>query len=127
MYRSPALRLPVLSLVALALITSAPFADTTAQPPPFTQDWSDTSAIVVNHDWSGVPGIVGYSGSGLASSTTTDPQTVLDLRSRLRQRGADAPIMEVGDQLWIRVSAQAYNRIEDYEELADIVTGLERD
>lgn len=57
----------------------------------------------------------------------TDPQTVLDLRSRLRQRGADAPIMEVGDQLWIRVSAQAYNRIEDYEELADIVTGLERD
>lgn len=60
-------------------------------------------------------------------SGATDPQTVLDLRSRLRQRGADAPIMEVGGQLWIRISAQAYNRIEDYEELAAIVAGLERD
>lgn len=56
-----------------------------------------------------------------------DSDTVLALRSRLRQRGADAPVMEVGDQLWIRVSAQAYNRIEDYEELAGIVAGLEKD
>lgn len=55
----------------------------------------------------------------------TDNDTVMALRERLRQRGADAPIMEVGDQLWIRISAQAYNRIEDYEELAGIIAGLE--
>lgn len=55
----------------------------------------------------------------------TDNDTVVALRERLRQRGADAPIMEVGDQLWIRISAQAYNRIEDYEELAGIIAGLE--
>jgi isopenicillin-N epimerase len=57
----------------------------------------------------------------------TDPDTVLALRSRLRQRGADAPIMEVGNRLWIRISAQAYNRIEDYEELVGLVAGLEKD
>jgi hypothetical protein len=43
------------------------------------------------------------------------------LRGRLRARGADAPITEVGGRLFVRISAQAYNRMDDYERLADIV------
>jgi isopenicillin-N epimerase len=63
---------------------------------------------------------------GAPFSGPTDPETVLALRARLRARGADAPIMEIGNRLWIRVSAQAYNRIEDYEQLAGHVAALER-
>ncbi|RYE87093.1 MAG: aminotransferase class V-fold PLP-dependent enzyme [Hyphomicrobiales bacterium] len=57
----------------------------------------------------------------------TSPERIHDLRRRLRLRGADAPIMEVGDRLWIRISAQAYNRIEDYEKLAGLVAALEKE
>ena len=44
---------------------------------PFGQNWSNTSLITADDDWSGVPGIVGYRGDGLASGTGADPQTVL--------------------------------------------------
>jgi isopenicillin-N epimerase len=49
------------------------------------------------------------------------PERVEALRGRLRARGADAPITEVGGRLFVRISAQAYNRMDDYERLADIV------
>lgn len=52
-------------------------ADTTYQTLPFSQDWTDTGLITVNDDWSGVAGITGYRGDGLASAAGTDPQTVL--------------------------------------------------
>jgi len=32
---------------------------------PFHQDWTDTGLITVDNDWSGVPGIIGFQGSGL--------------------------------------------------------------
>ena len=38
----------------------------------FSQDWSDTSLITTNDDWSGVPSIVGFRGDGLVS-TIYDP------------------------------------------------------
>jgi predicted extracellular nuclease len=56
---------------------SISFADNTTQSLPFSQDWSNTGLITTDDDWSGVPGIVGYRGDGLASSTDVDPQTVL--------------------------------------------------
>ncbi|MFH0866053.1 MAG: lamin tail domain-containing protein [Bacteroidota bacterium] len=43
----------------------------------FTQDWTNTGLITTNNDWSSVPGIIGYRGDGLTSSTGVDPQTVL--------------------------------------------------
>ena len=38
------------------------FADSTAQSIPFAQNWTNTSLISVNDDWSAVPGIIGYRG-----------------------------------------------------------------
>jgi hypothetical protein len=75
---------PLLLLGALALAASGlttlggrpATADTTPQPLPFAQDWSDAGLIVADDDWSGVPGIVGHRGNGLAS-TGADPQTIL--------------------------------------------------
>ncbi|WP_298007331.1 MULTISPECIES: ExeM/NucH family extracellular endonuclease [Anaerolinea] len=53
------------------------FADSSAQSLPFAQDWSNTSLITTDDNWSGVPGITGYRGDGLVSTTGVDPQTVL--------------------------------------------------
>ncbi|MCW5921711.1 MAG: hypothetical protein KIS77_05160 [Saprospiraceae bacterium] len=48
-----------------------------AQPLPFSQNWSNTSLITTNNDWTGVPGIIGFRGDGLAGATGVDPQTIL--------------------------------------------------
>ncbi len=52
-------------------------ADATPQTLPFSQNWSNTGLITTNDDWSGVPGIEGYRGDGLAGTTGVDPQTIL--------------------------------------------------
>jgi hypothetical protein len=44
-------------------------ADTTAQPIPFSQDWSDIALITVDDNWSNVPGIIGYRGDDLTTAT----------------------------------------------------------
>ena len=51
--------------------------DSQAQPLPFTQDWSATTLISANDDWSGVLGIEGYLGQNLTTATGADPQTLL--------------------------------------------------
>ena len=52
--------------------------DNTAQPLPFSQNWTNTSLITVDDDWSGVPGITGYSGDDLLHTPTgVDPQTIV--------------------------------------------------
>lgn len=61
---------------ALALPLTA-FADTTPQPLPFAQEWSNAALITANDDWSAAPGIVGYRGDGLTAATAVDPQIVL--------------------------------------------------
>jgi hypothetical protein len=66
-----------LAVVCLLALVSQPLADNTTQSLPFSQDWSDTSLIAVSDDWSGVPGIVGYRGDGLTSSTGVNPQAVV--------------------------------------------------
>jgi predicted extracellular nuclease len=47
------------------------------QPLPFSQDWNNTSLITADHNWSGVPGIVGYRGDELVTATGVDPQTIV--------------------------------------------------
>jgi len=67
-------------LAAVALLTGRPGpagADTVHQPLPFYQDWSVTTLITANDDWSNVPGVVGYRGNGLTANVNVDPQTVL--------------------------------------------------
>ncbi|HYK20142.1 MAG TPA: lamin tail domain-containing protein, partial [Pyrinomonadaceae bacterium] len=86
-----AIRLSVTTaiIISVLLISSAggdPFglrllfsvrANNTAQSLPFSQNWTNTALITVDDDWSGVPGIVGFRGDGLTSSTGVNPQTVL--------------------------------------------------
>jgi hypothetical protein len=44
---------------------------------PFAQSWTDTALIVADDDWSGVPGVVGYRGDGLAVGAGANPQTIV--------------------------------------------------
>ena len=64
-------------LILVALSSSSALADTTPQPLPFAQDWSNTGLIDANDDWSGVPGIVGYKGADLTTANDVDAQTVV--------------------------------------------------
>jgi predicted extracellular nuclease/2',3'-cyclic-nucleotide 2'-phosphodiesterase (5'-nucleotidase family) len=41
-----------------------------------TQNWSNTSQITANDDWSGVPSIQGFLGQDITTATGTDPQTL---------------------------------------------------
>jgi predicted extracellular nuclease len=67
----------LLLVVAGMLPFAAPVAaNDTTQSLPFAQAWSNTGLITVNDDWSSVPGIVGYRGDALTSTTAVDPQTV---------------------------------------------------
>ncbi|HEX5733922.1 MAG TPA: lamin tail domain-containing protein [Blastocatellia bacterium] len=63
-------------LISGLLFPSA-HADSSAQALPFSQNWTNTGLITTSDNWSGVPGIEGFRGDGLTSSTAVDPQTVL--------------------------------------------------
>jgi predicted extracellular nuclease len=89
-------RLPlVVALLALAFgIPAAPTparADTTPQPLPFSQNWSDAGLITTDDIWTGVPGITGYRGDGLTAGTSTNPQTIL-------ADGAATPVDVIANQ-----------------------------
>jgi hypothetical protein len=79
--------IPMLALlgcgVAAAVIiglTQAPsaLANDTYQALPYAQDWPTIDLITTSHDWSGVPGVVGYNGAVGGAVTNVDPQFVLD-------------------------------------------------
>ena len=55
----------------------AVLADGTTQSLPYSQAWTNVNLITTNDDWSGVPGVVGYLGQDMTTSTGTDPQTLL--------------------------------------------------
>jgi len=61
----------------LGMISSEVAANDTAQPLPFSQNWSNTGLIASDDNWDAVVGIMGYRGDGLTGSTGTDPQTLL--------------------------------------------------
>ena len=58
------------------LLLPVAYADTTPQPLPFTQNWSNTGLITADDNWNGVPGIIGYRGDDLTTTTGTNPQTI---------------------------------------------------
>jgi isopenicillin-N epimerase len=49
------------------------------------------------------------------------------LRAKLLRAGTDAPVHAIGGALWLRLSAFAYNDLEDYARLADIVARASRE
>ena len=48
------------------------------------------------------------------------------LREKLLDAGTDAPVHALAGSLWLRISAFAYNEMEDYERLAELVAGVLR-
>ena len=61
----------------------------------------------------------------LAGSAT--PERSTDLRARLLAAGTDAPTHVQSGAIWLRISAAAYNDIEDYERLGEIVARVVRE
>jgi hypothetical protein len=63
-------------LIATLSPASVVIADDVPQKLPFVQDWSNTSLIAQENDWSNVPGFVGYRGDKFASKPGSNPQTI---------------------------------------------------
>lgn len=59
-----------------APVTASP-SDNIYQTLPFTQDWTNIGLITANDNWSGVSGIMGYRGDGLAPTDGYDPQLIV--------------------------------------------------
>jgi isopenicillin-N epimerase len=55
------------------------------------------------------------------------PELSADLRARLLAAGTDAPTHILSGAIWLRISAAAYNDIEDYERLAELVARVVRE
>jgi isopenicillin-N epimerase len=55
------------------------------------------------------------------------PDRSADLRARLLAAGTDAPTHVQAGAIWLRISAAAYNDIEDYERLGEIVARVVRE
>lgn len=67
----------VLAGIAIAISSSTVLSNNITQPLPFYQNWSDLNLITVLDDWSSVPGIIGFTGSGLTNLVGVDPQTLI--------------------------------------------------
>lgn len=71
------------ALAALVLVTtlvlaaSPAAANSTPQALPLAQNWTNAALITANDNWSGVPGIQGFLGQDIVTSTGADPQTLL--------------------------------------------------
>ena len=61
----------------------------------------------------------------LAGAATADRSA--DLRARLLAAGTDAPAHVQAGAIWLRISAAAYNDVDDYERLAEIVARVIRE
>ncbi len=55
------------------------------------------------------------------------PEHALRLRRRLMAAGTDAPVHALDGALWLRLSAFAYNELNDYDRLADLVAAVLRE
>lgn len=63
--------------IMLGCATLVAHADNTPQTLPYSQNWTNIGQITANDSWSGVPGIEGYLGQDITTSTGTDPQTLV--------------------------------------------------
>ncbi len=68
-------------LPTTGLISFPVSANNSAQTLPFSQDWTNTGLITANDNWSAVPGIEGFLGQDITTTTGVDPQTLLGTSS----------------------------------------------
>ena len=54
------------------------------------------------------------------------PEHALAIRAKLMAAGTDAPVHALDGALWLRISAFAYNQLDDYARLAELVAGVLR-
>ena len=66
-------------------------------------------------------------GAPAARRRRRPPERSAELRARLLAAGTDAPTHVQAGAIWLRISAAAYNDIEDYERLAEIVARVLRE
>lgn len=72
----------LLCVVAVVPLCSANSSVHPLRSGPLLQDWSDTSLITVNNDWSQVPSITGYLGDYTGSTpVNADPRTLLNMNN----------------------------------------------
>ncbi len=76
--KSTALMLAVLLAIGAGYLASSKVsANNTAQTLPFSQNWTTTTLITTDDDWTMVPGIIGYRGDDLNTTIGVDLQTVV--------------------------------------------------
>jgi isopenicillin-N epimerase len=49
------------------------------------------------------------------------PERAAELRKRLLERRADAPLPAIDGGIWLRLSAHAYDEIDDYQRFAELL------
>ncbi len=72
----------------------------------------------------GFIGAMGVVRLPLAGEAT--PQQAQGLRERLLDLGTDVPVHALAGGLWLRLSAYAYNELDDYARLAEVIAGTVR-
>src|SRR5262245_44393635 len=72
----------LVSALLLSLFTIIPAeANSTAQPLPFSQNWTNEGQITISDNWGGVAGVEGFLGQDITTLTGVDPQTLLGTSS----------------------------------------------
>jgi DNA/RNA endonuclease G (NUC1) len=103
------------AVVLSILPPGASRADNTAQTLPFSQNWSNTGLITVADNWNGVPGIIGYRGDDLTTSTGTDPRNIL-------ADGTTTPVNVLANQL--NPSTLATGGVAEFDTIANPTVAL---
>lgn len=80
------------------------------------------SEVGASGELAGAMGLVRLPLSGEAT-----PERALELRGRMLDACCDVPLHAQAGAIWLRLSAQAYNELADYERLAEIVAHVLRD
>ena len=76
---------------------------------------TETGALA---DMAGAMGLVRLPGTGASA------EQALALRERLYAAGTDAPVNALHGALWLRLSAHAYNDIDDFARLGDVLSAV---
>jgi isopenicillin-N epimerase len=74
-----------------------------------------------------LPGMTGSMGLvRLPISLEAKRSEVVKVRHALQAAGTDVPVHPVGEAMWLRLSAYAYNEIGDYRRLAELLPAVLR-
>jgi len=93
-------------------------ADLARRAALFLADYLGTEAVAE----AGMSAAMGLVRLPLRGSAT--PEQAETIRERLLDARADAPVHVIDGSAWLRLSAHAYNEMQDYERLAELLKGI---